>query len=395
MSKVEILSPTQTDQIMKRFPAFELSYESVAHKKVSSSYNTCFAIPHGKKCFAWFTFLGEEDVCFILDLNREKRIVKATKYAVTFRQPLALGTVFYGTFLEDGRQFFVVEDAFYVKGVPLKNANLYQRLDFSKDALTMITNDQNALSFALPIFWDVNEKTEYEPSAALATSNIGYITHHLQYRALYETQPYINVQLARPKIAATPISTRKSSDVFISTVTPDYAKPQYNYPTVFQVRADLQFDVYHLYAYGQTGEPVYYGVAGIPNYMTSVFMNGLFRKIRENKNLDFIEESDDEEDFQNQDENKYVDLEKKLIMECTFHKKFKKWVPMRVVDSRTRLIHVGKLSRDANSALSKPQQHRNNEQYPPGTREKYNRFSPRNPIKEKGKELEYRRGGRG
>lgn len=83
-------------------------------------------------------------------------------------------------------------------------------------------------------------------------------------------------------------------------------------------------------------------------------MNSLFRKIRENLNLDFIEESDDEEDFQNGAEDKYVDLEKKLVMECTFHKRFKKWIPLRVVDARTRLIHVGKLSRDA---FSRPQTH--------------------------------------
>jgi len=96
----------------------------------------------------------------------------------------------------------------------------------------------------------------------------------------------------------------------------------------------------------------------VPNYKTSVFMNGLFRKIRENKNLDFIEESDDEEDFQDQSLDKYVDLEKKLVMECTFHKKFKKWVPMRVLDSRTRLVQVGKLARDHAQSNPRPNHNR-------------------------------------
>jgi hypothetical protein len=351
MAKVEILTPAQSEQIMKRFPAFELSYESVAHKKVSTYYNTCFAIPQGKKCFAWFTFLGEEDVCFIFDLNRDKKIVKTSRYAVQFKQPLALGTIFYGTFLEEARPAFIIEDTFYFKGIPLKNANLYQRLDFTKDALELISNEPSQIVFALPLFWDICENADFEPSALIPANvinNIGYVTHHLQYRALYETVPYINVQLARPKMAPNPSTMRKLSDVLISTVKPDYARPQYNYPTVFQVRADIQFDVYNLYVYGERGEPVYYGVASVPNYNTSVFMNGLFRKIRENKNLDFIEESDDEEDFQNRAEDKYVDLEKKLVMECTFHKKFKKWVPMRVVDSRTRLVPLTKLCRDDN-----------------------------------------------
>jgi len=74
-------------------------------------------------------------------------------------------------------------------------------------------------------------------------------------------------------------------------------------------------------------------------------MNSLFRNIRENRNLDYIEESEDEEEFENESDNKYVDLEKTLLMECTFHAKFKKWVPMRVVNNQ-KIIHIGKLTRD-------------------------------------------------
>jgi hypothetical protein len=45
-------------------------------------------------------------------------------------------------------------------------------------------------------------------------------------------------------------------------------------------------------------------------------MNQLFRNIKENKNLDYIEESDDEADFEDVREDRFVDLKKKknLIM---------------------------------------------------------------------------------
>jgi hypothetical protein len=95
---------------------------------------------------------------------------------------------------------------------------------------------------------------------------------------------------------------------------------------------------------------MYYGVACIPNYKTSVMMNSLFRKIRENKNLDYIEESDDEEDFQNNAEDKYVDLEKRINMTCVFHRKFKKWTPVSVTDKYAKLVIVDRLSRDLRSA---------------------------------------------
>ena len=72
-------------------------------------------------------------------------------------------------------------------------------------------------------------------------------------------------------------------------------------------------------------------------------MNGLFRNIRENKNLDFIEESDDEDDFQNLNEDKYVDMKKTILIECVFDRKFKKWTPMRVVDNRSKVVHISQL----------------------------------------------------
>jgi hypothetical protein len=72
-------------------------------------------------------------------------------------------------------------------------------------------------------------------------------------------------------------------------------------------------------------------------------MNGLFRNIRENKNLDFIEESDDEDDFQNMNEDKYVDVNKTILIECIFDRKFKKWTPVQVVDKRSKVVHISQL----------------------------------------------------
>jgi hypothetical protein len=131
-------------------------------------------------------------------------------------------------------------------------------------------------------------------------------------------------------------------ELFIPYRNVGFHKPQYKQNTVFKVRADIAFDIYRLYAFGAKNTEVYYNVAYIPNYKTSVFMNGLFRNIRENKCLDAIEESDDEEDFENIDPYKYVDLQKTLLMECRFHSKFKKWVPIRVTP-HSKVVHIGQL----------------------------------------------------
>ena len=73
-------------------------------------------------------------------------------------------------------------------------------------------------------------------------------------------------------------------------------------------------------------------IAHIPDYATSVRMNSLFRNIKENEQLDAIEESDDEDDFEDTTPHKHVFLQREYYMECTYHKKFRKWIPVRVVD---------------------------------------------------------------
>ena len=62
-------------------------------------------------------------------------------------------------------------------------------------------------------------------------------------------------------------------------------------------------------------------------------MNKIFRKIIENINLDYLEESEDEETFENVDENKFVNLEKEYYFKCYYNRRFKKWVPKYIVDS--------------------------------------------------------------
>jgi hypothetical protein len=93
--------------------------------------------------------------------------------------------------------------------------------------------------------------------------------------------------------------------------------------------------VYHLFAYdGKTKEYTYVNIAYIGTRPLSVYMNKLFRNIRENDNVDYGEESEDEDTFQNVNPDKYVDLKKEYKMSCVFNNKFKKWVPDHVVDSR-------------------------------------------------------------
>jgi len=72
-------------------------------------------------------------------------------------------------------------------------------------------------------------------------------------------------------------------------------------------------------------------------------MNSIFRNIKENGRLDAIEESDDEEEFEDIREDRFVDLEKEVIMEFVFLPKFRKWSPVRVVDNSHKIVHISQL----------------------------------------------------
>jgi len=363
------LNPVQVQYLIKRLPKFELSYETIAHKKVFSEYNICLSIPNGKKCMAWFSFDRIKDVCYLMELNKEKNISKVSIIDTLFDNSLSKGTILYGTIISleksqehigdenPGKRLFVIEDMFFYKGIPLKNMVFGEKLgyieDFMKNYIVQEFPSNNSIVFTLPMMWGIFDEfpsedsifTEYEK----IKNNIPYNVHHLQLRKLMDISPYLNLTITtvltklnnKKNISLESDETKVSKQ--LANYISDFHKPQYKFPTIFQISADIQFDIYHLFACGKEKAMLYYGVACIPNLKTSIFMNSLFRNIRENHNLDYIEESDDEADFENISQDKYVDLNKTLNIECIFSQKFKKWIPIRVVGKHEKIVHISKL----------------------------------------------------
>ena len=99
----------------------------------------------------------------------------------------------------------------------------------------------------------------------------------------------------------------------------------------FFVKATLRPDIYELLLMND-GCIEKHNIACIPDYKTSVFMNSLFRNVRENSNLDYIEESEDEDMFENIDLDKFVYLDKKIKMKCMYVQKMKLWKPIEISD---------------------------------------------------------------
>jgi hypothetical protein len=236
------------------------------------------------------------------------------------------------------KKVFVVDDIHMYRGHQITRKTFREKSGYLFDFLQ---NQRYDLPIVLPVFWNTNvERVE-----------IPYTVRHYQYRSSSRILPHLcmsgikkpgsGIAAVRPPPSVLEPEKEKSliNRRFQMNWRFDYSKPAYRKTAFFYVRADTMFDVYFLGAM-QENTIVYCQNALVQNYKTSVFLNGVFRNIRENANIDAIEESDDEDDFEDVRENKYVDLEKEVVMECSFHYKFKKWMPFRVAQAKEKVTSI-------------------------------------------------------
>ena len=155
---------------------------------------------------------------------------------------------------------------------------------------------------------------------------------YFQYRyfnknAIFRAKPHVVLHSTDDKNVSGPVNM-KPAPVLTREPSPPHPARRPLHETVFTVSPDIQNDIYHLH----DNNNEYIGVAYIPDYTTSVMMNKLFRKIKENDNLDALEESDDEDEFESEDVDKFVHLDTKHSMSCTYNRRFKMWVPIKLCD---------------------------------------------------------------
>ena len=331
--------------IKSKFPEFARpSYEAFIHKKVDSQYDLAVAIPSGaKRAFLWFTTIGSVHIACILEVAKNQFIqdsihVLQKKYPKSYY----LGTLLSG-YVIDGPKYFIADDLFCFKGyefgnpLPIPHVQKQQAfLDFFEGMAGQ--DDDPVYRIYCIVMWKRSDGDGND----LPKDTIGYDVKHVQYRSSNYVLPFANVP--SPKNPWTLVgSTIEDQIDYVpktnwSDLTNKYKKqlpnlninfsaPIHRKNTLFWVSADITYDMYYLY----TKNDFVFQHAGIPNFQTSIMMNKLFRVICENDVLDKVEESEDEEDFEDIREDKHVDLNKKVLMECRFYPQFKKWVPIRTV----------------------------------------------------------------
>jgi len=326
-----MLSETDRNNLLKDFPNVELSYETIVHKKV---YNSDFilAIPEGKKYFAWFTTFKTQNACIMLEINDNKKICRVEIANVCFHDELSYGTIVYGTmFKYDNTKCFCVEDICHYKGKNVATQSYVNKLAIFKNIFSseikQLSYFDNNIIFGLPLI--SNSFDEIIRNVDLLPYKIKYI----QFRFLNRKSDSCIINMTYVK------STNYSQQQQQPHSSHQYGcKIDTKREIVFKVTPDIQNDIYNLCYYDNKSSDNLYDVAYIPDYKTSVMMNKLFRNIKENANLDALEESDDETEFENESPDKFVHLDRSYNMTCVYNLKFRKWTPVRVAPKGERII---------------------------------------------------------
>ena len=358
---LSVLNVDEKDTILSQFPKnIKLSYENVVHKKVLNA-SLITIIPQGKKCFVWFT-MNQQDkpICYFLmqekkqDKMQNKKIITEISIAenISFDFTLSYGTILYGTMFHYQKQaFFSIEDIFCNQGIHITNETWSQKLMIIKKILEKKikimepekTSKNNYIRFGLPFITN-NEEELNEKMKTIPYKIYCILFRKKENKESKEVVFKMFPSLEKSNLTLTEKEKEKEKETNIiqkqNHIQYQNQKQYLNKKEIiFKVRPDIQNDIYHLFCLDNNKEEYYYDIAYIPDYKTSILMNRLFRKIKENENLDALEESDEEEEFENDKEDRHVYLEREYSMQCSYHYKFKKWVPIKIVNESFPIIN--------------------------------------------------------
>ena len=321
----------------------KLFYDNLIHNKVlSNTYkvDAYILIPIGYKSIVWYTYYKKDNVCILINFNKFNKIQDMRFYQSCFSTDLIINdSIFIGYQCENTdkckelygkyRQiYFACTDIIKYKGQDMENISFGNKLVLYKN---IFTNDIDQISYTkyTLIFGLAIIKENYNELLS-AITNASYNVSHIEYILFNKNKS--------PGIC-------NISSLYQNKNIDKCNSQSKQIEGIFKVKASLEADIYKLFFYDKNCYDNFHNIALINNYKKSLFMNGLFRNIKENKNLDLLEESDDEEEFENISEDKYVNINKILNMKCIYNKRFKKWEPIEVttnnkIINRTELYNI-------------------------------------------------------
>lgn len=300
------------DTTLKRFPDIELSYDKTLVKKVRA--DAFSVLPQGDASILWITYVGDKRVALLMKLGNNGAISSAIPMILSFHDELSLGsgTIMQGiVFKCSNMTNFACTNILLHCGMPVHRMRMIDKMELIYKILETHINSRvltrDGLSIGLP------------PTTSSFHEAID----------IAKTLPY-NVSHIRSLLM---------HSCYAVGITPYTAS--FKATAVLIVRPALQQDIYHLYTSDNRKHRL---PAAVQDYETSVLLNKSFRTIKENANLDTLEESDDDADFEDVRPDKYVDLKKNIAYICEYVPRFGKWQPIQRAEPLRKLTSSRELA---------------------------------------------------
>jgi hypothetical protein len=241
---------------------------------------TALFIPKGPKYYACFTYVNNKPSCILIDKDNNK-----TNYYVCFKEELSLGTLFYGTLINNN---FVIEYIYYYKNTIIKDHTNLSLIKFILQNMIKDSNYLGSISFKLP------QMSNH--SYILECSNLPYMTYGIL----------------------------QGKNIFIlSSILGGFQ---------IKKRPEME-DVYELFTLNDKNENIFYSTALVNDFKTSHFLKKLFYKHKPTyKNIEF---SDNESDNESNNENNNENNNRNIYVGCLYISEFKKWKPYTIKNQDT------------------------------------------------------------
>jgi hypothetical protein len=307
--------------ILYRFPNNNIKNLNIYNK---SSNNKILFDPAGKyyilKCkgkrsYIWFTYYEKKMLAILILLNGKNIDDKCNDFyelMIEFDNTLCYNNVLlYGYYFKNKiNNYFIIENVY--------NFNILNHIIENKNYNNVYKNKLEIFSKILPL---IKTNSNFYIKLPLILENSDSIfkkIYNLDYK-IYSIMVYSDYKyLGNYILDSNNFNNSNNFKKIIAT---------------FKITANIEEDLYNLFIINNEKE-LLYDLALINSYKTSIFMNNIFRNIKENKNLDLLEESDSDEEFENINSDKFVNLEKSINFDCEYNNKFKKWVPLKLSNNK-------------------------------------------------------------
>lgn len=304
------------------------------HKKQSNislktNYDCCRVVPYGPKYFFFFSKLnGKASFQIKKDKPEIKDYISIPNIIYDASLSEYDGTLCQGTIvqLSNNIKMICLENVITFMGNSMKEHTWKQKYNIMLRIVSLISKEQQytyvkiykqhqKYVFTLPI----TMKKDTDIHAYLKENTLPYKVYSIEYlNKTFNKHDKLSNTHEKQNITNM-VNSNMNTNTNMITHTHNH---KYK---IFTIQAEEKQDIYKLY------NSEYEGYAHIPSYKTSVMMNKLFRNIKENDNLDALEESDDEEEFENVSSSKYVNLDILYKFRCEWNPRFKLWEPIEQV----------------------------------------------------------------